>query len=129
MAIYIEPTSGAITTDTARTRVKINKELAPWEDWAAEFKSKMPKDLAEFIESFDEGTRSSLDDLKAIRAKFKKYSHYTTSTDIARTRGETGSLTPSRIGDYQPLFLNLPRVIPPLIPAQTPSLPNPCLVS
>lgn len=72
VAIYIEPTSGALTTDTARTRININKEDAPWEDWAAEFKTKMPQDLADFIESFDEGTKSNLDELKAIRAKFQE---------------------------------------------------------
>jgi len=71
VVIYIEPTSGPIVTDTARTRLLIANEEPSWDQWAAEFKEKMPADLAAFIESFDVGRNTSEDDA-AIREKVKE---------------------------------------------------------
>jgi hypothetical protein len=52
VVLYIEPlpTKGeALTTNTARTTLLLNGEPLPWEDWAYEFREKMPKQLAEFV--------------------------------------------------------------------------------
>ena len=38
-----------LTTNTARTTLLLDGEKMPWEDWAYEFREKMPKQLAEFV--------------------------------------------------------------------------------
>ncbi len=52
VVLYIEPLpvkGEALTTNTARTTLLLNGEPLPWEDWAYEFREKMPKQLAEFV--------------------------------------------------------------------------------
>jgi hypothetical protein len=52
VVIYLEPTptkGQSLTTNTARTTLLLNGEKLPWEDWAYEFREKMPKRLAEFV--------------------------------------------------------------------------------
>lgn len=52
VVLYVEPSPGkdqSLTTNTARTTLLLNGEKLPWEDWAYEFREKMPKALAEFI--------------------------------------------------------------------------------
>jgi hypothetical protein len=71
VVIYLEPTKGSITTDTARTRLLINGQEPPWNEWAEEFKATMPSALAEFIESFDVG-KNERNDNAAIREKVKE---------------------------------------------------------
>ena len=39
----------SLTTNTARTTLLLNGEKLPWEDWAYEFREKMPKRLVEFV--------------------------------------------------------------------------------
>jgi hypothetical protein len=68
VVIYMEPTQGSITTDTARTRLLINGQEPPWNQWAEEFKAGMPSPLAEFIDSFDIG-KNDRNDNAAIREK------------------------------------------------------------
>jgi hypothetical protein len=52
VVIYVEPLpakSEQLTTNTARTTLLLNGQPLPWEDWAYEFREKMPKQLAEFV--------------------------------------------------------------------------------
>jgi hypothetical protein len=52
VVIYVEPTptdAQTLNTNTARTTLLLNGEPLPWEDWAYEFREKMPKKLAEFV--------------------------------------------------------------------------------
>jgi hypothetical protein len=52
VVLYVEPVpkkDHALTTNTARTTLLLNGEKLPWEDWAYEFREKMPKELAEFV--------------------------------------------------------------------------------
>jgi hypothetical protein len=52
VVLYLEPISTKgqqLTTTTARTTLLLNGEPLPWEDWAYEFREKMPKELAEFV--------------------------------------------------------------------------------
>lgn len=52
VVIYVEPVPDrdqSLTTNTARTTLLLNGEKLPWEDWAYEFREKMPKQLAEFV--------------------------------------------------------------------------------
>jgi len=52
VVLYVEPLPArgeALTTNTARTTLLLNGEPLPWEDWAYEFREKMPKQLAEFV--------------------------------------------------------------------------------
>jgi len=52
VVLYVEPLPAkgqTLTTNTARTTLLLNGDKLPWEDWAYEFKEKMPKRLAEFV--------------------------------------------------------------------------------
>jgi hypothetical protein len=52
VVLYVEPVPAkgqSLTTNTARTALLLNGEPLPWEDWAYEFREKMPKPLAEFV--------------------------------------------------------------------------------
>lgn len=50
VVIYVEPTSTTkLTTNTARTNLLIENESLPWNDWAAEFRSNMPEEIAKLI--------------------------------------------------------------------------------
>jgi hypothetical protein len=71
VVIYIEPTSGSVTTDTARTRLLINGQEPPWEEWQQEFRANMPVPIADFIESFDVG-KSNRADNAAVREKVQE---------------------------------------------------------
>ena len=52
VVLYVEPVperGQSLTTNTARTTFLLDGEKLPWEDWAYEFREKMPKRLAEFV--------------------------------------------------------------------------------
>jgi hypothetical protein len=52
VVLYAEPIPDkdqSLTTNTARTTLLIDGEKLPWDEWAYEFREKMPKRLAEFI--------------------------------------------------------------------------------
>ena len=52
VVLYVEPAptkDRSLTTNTARTTLLLNGEKLPWDEWAYEFRSKMPKRLAEFV--------------------------------------------------------------------------------
>ena len=70
VVVYMEPTSGDITTNTARTMLIINGGSPPWTDWAQQFREAMPDDLREFIENF-EAKRTPRDD-EGIRERIKE---------------------------------------------------------
>jgi hypothetical protein len=68
VALYLEPTIAAVTTNTARTELIIEDGKPPWIDWADEFKAKMPAELREFIDNIDLTSDRKNDD-EAIREK------------------------------------------------------------
>lgn len=72
VVLYVEPTGKPgvdVTTNTARTLLLLNQEPLPWEEWAAEFREKMPKVLADFIESMSPTGQS--DHIHSIRERLK----------------------------------------------------------
>ncbi len=68
VVLYLEPTLGAITTNTARTELIVDEGKPPWLDWADEFKANMPVELREFIDSIDLNVDRKNDD-ESIREK------------------------------------------------------------
>jgi hypothetical protein len=54
VAIIVEPDADnpALTSDTARARLLIRGESLPWEDWAAQFREKVPREIEELQSSF-----------------------------------------------------------------------------
>lgn len=74
VVIYIEPLADdnlRVTTNTARTMLMINNEALPWAEWAAEFREKMPEEIAELIKEFS--ADSSADDYsKSIHERLKQ---------------------------------------------------------
>jgi hypothetical protein len=52
VVLYVEPGPSkgqSLTTNTARTTLLLGGEKLPWDDWAYEFREKMPKALADFV--------------------------------------------------------------------------------
>jgi hypothetical protein len=73
VVIYLEPTpekGQSLTTNTARTTLLLNGEKLPWEDWAYEFREKMPKRLAEFV-SEKAAALSEKDHISSIKERLK----------------------------------------------------------
>lgn len=78
VVIYVEPTNTLqLTTNTARTTLLINNDLLPWADWAAEFREKMPDEIAKLVAekaaaaANTDHQRSIKDRLKDIMDLFK----------------------------------------------------------
>lgn len=66
VVIYVEPTNGSqvVTTDTARTMLRINSLPLPWSEWQAEFILKMPQEIKDFMNSQVDGrSKSSVHEL------------------------------------------------------------------
>jgi hypothetical protein len=72
VVIYLEPTvkGQSLTTNTARTTLLLNGEKLPWEDWAYEFREKMPKRLAEFV-SEKAAALAEKDHISSIKERLK----------------------------------------------------------
>lgn len=74
VVIYVEPhgsTLHRIGSNTARTSLLLNSEPLPWSDWAAEFRSNLPDEIKEHMESIAAGA-SSTDHKKAIRERLRE---------------------------------------------------------
>jgi hypothetical protein len=74
VVIYVEPReeeAGALTTNTARTSLLIQNEPLPWADWAAEFREKLPDDIAQLVAEKAAGAANT-DHAKSIRDRLKE---------------------------------------------------------
>ena len=71
VVIYIEPTAdeSKITTNTARTHLLIQNEPLPWNEWAAEFRENLPKEIAQLVA--EKAPASNTDHQKSIRDRLK----------------------------------------------------------
>ncbi len=50
VVIYIEPTDlSLLTANTARTHLLLGRDHLPWADWAAQFRSSLPKELDDHV--------------------------------------------------------------------------------
>lgn len=70
--LYVEPVaddSNMLTTNTARTTLLLNADKLPWDNWAYEFRSKMPKQLADFVS--EKAAGSGKDHALNIRDRLK----------------------------------------------------------
>ena len=87
VVIYVEPKADArLTTNTARTALLIANESLPWDEWAAEFRLKLPAELKSFVESRAPDANRA-DHLKNIRERLRaildlyKVSRYRAAVD------------------------------------------------
>jgi Histidine kinase-, DNA gyrase B-, and HSP90-like ATPase len=80
IVLYLEPTPAgdqSLTTNTARTTLLLGGDKLPWDDWAYEFREKMPRQLAEFVKekgaalSEKDHTSSIKDRLKNVMDLYK----------------------------------------------------------
>jgi Histidine kinase-, DNA gyrase B-, and HSP90-like ATPase len=80
VVIYIRPESTEtrrVTTNTARTLLLVYNEPLPWAEWAAEFRERMPQEIASLVEqkaaaaSVADHSKSIKDRLKQILDLFK----------------------------------------------------------
>jgi hypothetical protein len=59
VVIFVEPHSGKqLTTNTARTLLLLGGEPLPWDDWANEFRNKLPQDIRDLEEAISASTVS-----------------------------------------------------------------------
>ncbi len=73
VVIYLEPKGGdgaVLTTNTARTTLRLNGEGLPWSDWAHRFREKMPQALAEFVKEKALASTEK-DHVKSIKDRLK----------------------------------------------------------
>lgn len=73
VVIYVKPDIGSennITTDTARTQLLLNGQKFPWENFATEFGSKMPKEIIDLMEEVASGSEAN-DHSQSIRDRLK----------------------------------------------------------
>lgn len=73
VVLYVEPVPGKgqpLTTNTARTTLLLDGEKLPWDDWAYEFREKMPKRLAEFV-SEKAAALTEKDHISSIKDRLK----------------------------------------------------------
>ncbi|MCC6664989.1 MAG: hypothetical protein IT375_14650 [Polyangiaceae bacterium] len=72
VVLYIEPTPelGAITTNTARTRLIVDGEDLPWAAWAEEFRASIPDEIRALMEELGSKAEGS-DHRKTIRERLK----------------------------------------------------------
>jgi hypothetical protein len=87
--IYVRPKSTEakpVTTNTARTSLLVRNEPLPWAEWAAEFREKLPDEIAELVSS-KAAAAANTDHGKSIRDRLKdimglfKLSRYRPSSD------------------------------------------------
>jgi hypothetical protein len=113
VVIYVQPNDdqlNGLTTNTARTALLVNNEPLPWSDWAAEFREKLPLEIAALVEE-KAAAAANTDHQRSIRERLKdildlfKISRYKPSSngdvsiDIDRlTRG--GTAGDRRIGSH-----------------------------
>lgn len=73
VVVYIEPRpkrGRTLTTNTARTMLLLDGEPLPWTEWAAEFRDRMPEEVAAHVEAAAAGTDAS-SHRKAIRERLR----------------------------------------------------------
>ena len=73
VVLYLEPNAidgSLLTTNTARTTLRLNGEGLPWSDWAHEFREKMPHALAEFVKEKALASTEK-DHVKSIKDRLK----------------------------------------------------------
>lgn len=74
VVIYVEPVGDSehrVTANTARTQLLIDREPLPWADWAAEFRSNFPAEIATLMDEITAGALHS-DHKQAIRERLKQ---------------------------------------------------------
>jgi hypothetical protein len=82
--ILVEPESENLTTDTARTFLKIGDTGLPWAAWAEEFRNNLPKELKDWVQNQYTTTKTSeseINRLLEIEGLFAKTSRYLESPD------------------------------------------------
>ncbi len=73
VVIYIEPQNNAsrsLTANTSRTSLLVNNEPLPWTDWAAEFRDKLPAEIAELVAE-RAAAASNTDHSRSIRDRLR----------------------------------------------------------
>jgi hypothetical protein len=74
VVIYVEPQDegrGALSTNTARTSLLIRNEPLPWTEWAAEFREKLPEEIAQLVAE-KAAAAANTDHGKSIRERLKE---------------------------------------------------------
>src|SRR5712691_7724021 len=73
VVIYVQPDDdrGSLTTNTARTSLLVRNEPLPWAEWAAEFREKLPDEIAQLVEE-KAAAAANTDHARSIRERLKE---------------------------------------------------------
>ena len=76
VVVYFEPRSGGsqVTSNTARSSLLLNNQPLPWEDWAREFRKRLPVQLRRFVEQ-QGALASGRDHSQTVRRRIEKVVH------------------------------------------------------
>lgn len=117
VVIYVDPSSDgtqALTTNTARTTLLLNGEKLPWDDWAFEFRSNLPRPLADFVTE-KAANINEKDHMNSIRDRLKsfmdlyKVSRYRPSPSGMYLSDETSAIS---VGPFPPVRTKSERATP-----------------
>ena len=75
VVLYVEPRNGPkrnLSANTARTQLLLNGQGLPYHDWAAEFRTKMPVELREYMDAVIAGNAGT-DHADSILKRLKSY--------------------------------------------------------
>jgi hypothetical protein len=72
IALYLEPT-GQVAADLSRSTLRIDGTPLPWEDWAAQFRTKLPEQIARLEAAVRDATDDS--DTTTVRDRVQRYKH------------------------------------------------------
>ncbi len=90
VVIYVEPKNGKnrVTSNTARSQLQVNGEPLPWDEWADEFREKMPDAIQDLMETILSGSTTK-DHRDAIKERLKSIKRLFKMTRYRRTvKGE-----------------------------------------
>ena len=75
VVIYLEPRASnrqQVTSNTTRSHLLVNNEPLCWDEWAAEFRKKMPAELHRFVEDQGAGACGT-DHAQTVRKRIEKF--------------------------------------------------------
>ncbi len=100
VVVYFEPRPGTnveVTSNTARSPLLLNNQPLPWDDWARQFRKKLPAQLRRFVEQ-QGALASGRDHTHTVRHRISKVSHLFTPSRYRLNPSGTDLVDDQRAG-------------------------------
>ena len=110
VVIYAEPTDRAVTSDTARSLLKIDGQELPWDEWGTIFRDNMPMPLLELEESEAASSSSlaNIDDIKRLLSNVMNYFKFSAHTPSKKGSIQGSDVNTAGVGNENPKNINKP---------------------